>query len=228
MAQAVLDAFLRVVLGDDLVLQIEILPVRNIGNRQALEIADPGIALFVHPAGQAVDHVVDDAEAVMHGRRADLHAAGAERDEFGGVAPALDAADAGNRDVAGLGIAGDLRHHVERDGLHRRAAIAAGGALAVHGGRRRHLVEIDADDGIDGVDQADRIGTAAHRRPRRAEDAGDIRRQLDDNRHAAVLLAPAGHHLDVLRHLAAPGTHAPPAHAVRAAGLTPQPARTGP
>src|SRR3546814_11455026 len=124
MAQAALDAFLRVDLGDDLVLQIEILPVRNIGNRQALEIADPGIALFIHPAAEAVDHVVNDAEAVMHGRRANLHAAGAKRDEFGGVATALYAAAAGNRDD---------------DGDRKRTVEGKGGYVHVEPGGRRFL-----------------------------------------------------------------------------------------
>ena len=40
-------------------------------------------------------------------------------------------------------IAGDLRHHVQRDRLHRRPAIAAMGALAVDRRRRRHQIQID-------------------------------------------------------------------------------------
>ncbi len=37
----------------------------------------------------------------------------------------LDAADAGNRQAACLGVAGDFRDHVQRDGLHNRPAHAA-------------------------------------------------------------------------------------------------------
>ena len=49
-----------------------------------------------------VDHVLDDAVAVVHHRGAHLHARRAERDELGGVAPGRDAADArdGDADVA--------------------------------------------------------------------------------------------------------------------------------
>ena len=143
MAEAAFDAEILVDCGDDLVVHVEVLPVRDIGHRLAAEILDPGIALAVHPVRQPVDHVVDDLEAVMHGGGADLHRAGAERHELRRVAPAGDAADGRDGHAVGRGIPGDLRHHMQRDGLHRRAAIAAMGALAVHGGGRGHLVEID-------------------------------------------------------------------------------------
>ena len=52
---------------------------------------------------------------------------------------------------------------------------------------------------------------------RRAADVGDVGRQLDDHRHARVLLAPARHHLDVFGHLTDRRAHAALAHAVRAA-----------
>ena len=54
---------------------------------------------------------------------------------------------------------------------------------------------------------------------RRVADVGDVGRQLDDHRHARVLLAPARHHLDVFRHLADGRAHAALAHAVRAAEI---------
>jgi hypothetical protein len=58
------------------------------------------IALLVHPVGQAGDHLLDDLEAIGHRGGADLHVAGAERDELGRVAPGGDAADAGDRQAA--------------------------------------------------------------------------------------------------------------------------------
>jgi hypothetical protein len=61
------------------------------------EVADALVALLVHPARQAILHLFDDAEAMQHGRRAHLHAASAQRHEFGRIAPVADAADAGNR-----------------------------------------------------------------------------------------------------------------------------------
>ena len=56
-------------------------------------------------------------------------------------------------------------------------------------------------------------------RARRLADVGDVGRQLDDHRHAGVLLAPARHHLDIFRHLADGRAHAALAHAVRAAEI---------
>ena len=54
-------------------------------------------------------------------------------------------------------------------------------------------------------------------RARRMADVGDVRRQLDDHRHARVRLAPARDHLDVFGHLADRRAHAALRHAVRAA-----------
>jgi hypothetical protein len=72
-------------------------------------------------------------------------------------------------------------------------------------------------DGVDRVDQRHRVRPAVLGRLGGPADVGDVRRQLDDHRHARVLLAPAGDHLDIFRHLADRGAHAAFAHAVRAA-----------
>src|SRR3546814_2054902 len=57
-------------------------------------------------------------------------------------------------------------------------------------------------DGVDGVDEGDRVGAALPGGAGRSLDAGDVGRQLHEDRHAGVRLAPARHHLDVGRHLA--------------------------
>ena len=64
-----------------------------------------------------------------------------------------------------------------------------------------------------------RVGAAALRRARRIADVGDVGRELDDDRHARVLLAPARDHLDIFRHLADRRAHAALGHAVRAAEI---------
>ncbi len=110
-------------------------------------------ALLVEEVRQTVDHVLDDAEAVVHDRRAHLHAGGAEGDELGRVAPGRDAADAGD----GHGdarVAGERGDHVQRDRLDGRAAVAAVGRAAADDGVGDHPVEVDADDALDGVDEA--------------------------------------------------------------------------
>src|SRR3954467_7707253 len=83
-AEAALDALVLVDRGDGLVVDVEILPVGHVRHRPAAEILDRPVALGIHPVAEPGDHVIDDAEAVMHGCGADLHRAGGERNEFRG------------------------------------------------------------------------------------------------------------------------------------------------
>ncbi len=202
-------------LGD--VIEIEILPIGHIGHCHAPEVINRGIALFVHPARQARSHLLDDAKAIGHGCRAHLRGARRHGDEFRRIAPGGDAADRRDGKARRFLVAGDFRNHGEGDGLHRRAAIAAVAALAVNGRFRREAVEIDRGDGIDGVDERDRVRSTLERGASRAADVRDVGRELDDHRHARVLLAPARHHLDVFRYLAHRRTHAALRHSVRTA-----------
>ena len=116
-AAAAFDAgiLVDVRLGD--VVEVEILPVGDVGRGAADDVVERGMALLVHPVLEAGDHLLDDLEAVGHGGGADLHVAGAERHELGGVAPGGDAADAGDRQAARLRVAGDLGHHVQAIGF---------------------------------------------------------------------------------------------------------------
>ena len=95
-AELAADAEVFVDASDDLVVEVEMLPLGHVGKREAAEIVDGVVALFCHPREQAVGHVFDDAVAVVHHRGADLHGAAAEQDELGGVLPRADAADAGH------------------------------------------------------------------------------------------------------------------------------------
>ena len=80
-----------------------------------------------------------------------ITAAAAQCDELGGIAPVGHAADAGQRQAGGLLVTRDLGHHAQRDGFHRRATVAAVRAFTGHGWQRREMVQVDADNGIDGV-----------------------------------------------------------------------------
>ncbi len=95
----------------------------------------------------------------------------AKRHELHRIAPFLDAADAGNRQAASLGVAGDFRDHVQRDGLHNRPAHAAMRAHAAHRGPGRHRVNVDAHHRVDRVDERDGIRAALFRGLGRAQDA---------------------------------------------------------
>mmetsp|Transcript_6361 Transcript_6361/g.25874 ORF Transcript_6361/g.25874 Transcript_6361/m.25874 type:complete len:397 (+) Transcript_6361:1035-2225(+) len=197
--------------------EVELVPVLDRGNRHALEGFQVGVTLLVHEVGEARAQVLHDLEAVDHGRGADLHRAAAHRDELGRVAPGADAADAAERQAGGGRVAGDLGHHVQRDRLHRWPAVAAVRAPAVGDRAHRHAVQVHAHHGVDGVDQADRIRTAGLGRAGRESHVGDVGGELHDDGQLRVLLAPRGDPLDVLRHLAHGRAHAAFAHAVRAA-----------
>ena len=108
--------------GDDFVIQVQVAPILHVGHGAAAKILDGAKSVVVHVRGQAVDHVFDDAESVVHRRGADLHDGRAQRDVLGGVVPVSDAADSDDRNFHRLRDAGN---QVQRDRLHGRAAIAA-------------------------------------------------------------------------------------------------------
>ncbi|MPL84611.1 hypothetical protein SDC9_30576 [bioreactor metagenome] len=216
-AAPALDAILLVDhrLGD--MVQVQVLPFREVRHRAPDDLLDRSEALPVHVVRQARDHLLHHLEAIGHRRGTNLHVARPHRQELGRVAPGGDAADARDRQAAGLGVTRDLAHHVQRDRLHRRAAIAAMGALAVDHRLGAEVVEIDRGHRFDRVDQADRVRPAALGGQRRRQDRSDIGRQLHDAGHARILLHPAGHHLDVFGHLPHRRAHAALGHAMRAA-----------
>ena len=217
MATTTANARLLVYLGDDLIVDVQVLPIRGVAHRPPGKRLQVGMALGVHPARQAILHFFNDAKPMQHRRRAHLHRAAAQGDEFRGVAPGADTADAADRQAVGLWVTGDFGDHVQRNRLDRRAAVTTMGALGTDHWQGDHALQVHAGDGVDGVDQRHRIGAAAIGRPRRHADVGDVRRELDDHRQRTIRLAPARHLLHVLRHLADGGAHAPFGHAMRAA-----------
>src|ERR1700685_976218 len=58
------DAFLRVNARHDFEIQVQVIPVRDLGRAQPAKILDAGEAFFAHPILESVDHVFDDAIAV--------------------------------------------------------------------------------------------------------------------------------------------------------------------
>ena len=133
----------------------------------------------------------------------------------------------GDPHAAAFRVARQIADHAQRDRLDRRAAIAAMGALAIDQRQRRHRVEVDADHGGQRVDQRHGIGVALARRAGRVADVGDVRCELDDDRHPGVLLAPGRDHLDIIRHLADRRAHAALRHAVGAAEIELDPVGSG-
>src|SRR5262249_5470906 len=122
-AEIAADALVAIDARDNLVVEVEMLPVGDFGKRKSTEVFDGAEALLVHPIAEPVDQFLHDAEAIVHGCRADLHGAAAEQDELSSFAPTADAADTGDGKTD-LGVAGDLLHEMQRDRLDRGSAVA--------------------------------------------------------------------------------------------------------
>ena len=104
-AELAADAQVAIDVRDDLVIQVEVAPILHVGHGAAAKILDGAIAMRVHVLREAVDHVLDDAETVVHGRGADLHGGGADGDVLGSVIPEADAADAADGQLYRFGDA---------------------------------------------------------------------------------------------------------------------------
>src|SRR5439155_20666772 len=65
-AQAAMDALVLVDLGDDLVVEVQVAPGLDAGDRLADEIAQPLEPLLAHPVFQAAAELLDDPEPVVH------------------------------------------------------------------------------------------------------------------------------------------------------------------
>ena len=70
-----MDAGGFVDVGDDFVIQIQNAPVLDTRRGVAAKVVQRFKAFIFHPFHQAASHCLDDAEAAMHRRGADLHAA---------------------------------------------------------------------------------------------------------------------------------------------------------
>src|SRR3546814_19348558 len=101
-----LDAEVLVYPGDDLVVHVEMLPIGHVGDGGGAEGVQRSVALAVHPVAEAVGHVLDDLEALVHGGRADLPLAGAPHHEHRRVAPVGDSAHGGDGPAGAAGVAG--------------------------------------------------------------------------------------------------------------------------
>src|SRR5438128_1003288 len=90
------DTKLGMDLGDDFVVQVQVLPFGDARQAQSTEIVDSLESFLVHPIAQAVDHIFYNAEPVVHGRRADLDRSATEQDELRRVFPSGDTTDTGD------------------------------------------------------------------------------------------------------------------------------------
>ncbi len=117
--------------------------------------------------------------------------------------------------------------HVERDGLDGGPAIAAVTAVTAHRRLGCEGIEVHTHDGVDRVDQRDRVGPAPDRRAADGGHVADVRRELDHHGDRRDLLDPFGDHAGVVGHLADRRAHAALAHAMRTAEVQLDAVRTG-
>ncbi len=127
-----------------------------------------------------------------------------------------DATDGGDRKLD-LRIASYLLDHVEGDGFDGGAAVTAVGGFASDVGAWSERIEIDAGDGVDGVDGGESVGATFLSSAGDGANVTDIGSQFDQNGRARDLFDPFGDHVRVFGDLSDGAAHAAFAHAVRAA-----------
>ena len=68
-------------------IEVEILPIGDLGNGFADEVVYRGVRFFIHPFRQARNHLLHDFEPIGHCSRADLYIARPQSHKFGRIAP---------------------------------------------------------------------------------------------------------------------------------------------
>ena len=212
-AAAAADALLAVELRIHHRVAVQVGGQHKRGQLLAHELVQPLDATLLHVGLHAFDEVVDDAIAILHDGRANLHVAAAQLNELQRVAPRLDAADATELHAASVrpftvddGVPRHLKDIAQGNGLHRAAAVSRERLLLAHGSLRRHRHALDGVDGRDGV------GTGKEGSHGGLVDLRDVGRHLryDGNLHRPLHVGRVeGHELGVLPHVA---THAGQSH----------------
>ncbi len=91
-----MNTFILVDLGNMMIVDVEIFPMRDGGHRLANKIIECFKTFFIHPVVQSFAEIINDAETIFHGSRAYLHIAGAEQHKLHRIFPCADAADTGD------------------------------------------------------------------------------------------------------------------------------------
>src|SRR5256885_494009 len=107
-AQLALDALVLIDVGEQVVVEIEVFPLRDAWERSAADVRERAVAALVQPVRQPVDQVLHDPETVVHHGGAHLQRASAQGDELGRVSPRRNAANPGDGNLH-AGGGGDRR-----------------------------------------------------------------------------------------------------------------------
>src|SRR5215207_917151 len=215
MAAAAFNAQILVDNRFDCVVEVEELPIGCMRNGSAAEFSRGAITLLVHPGLEPGDHLLNDFEAVDHRRSAHLHIARTQGDKLGRITPGFDPADGRDRKPSCCRRTRNLSDHIQGNRLYSTSAITAMSCLSVGMRPRGHLIEVDSHDRVDRVDKRHGIGPPSSGSLGGLSYVGDIGRELHDNRHARVGLAPSCDHFDIFGNLADSRAHAAFGHAMR-------------
>ena len=74
-AKLAADALVRINTSNDFVIEIEMLPVGHLRQRETANGVKIGVAFGIHPMAEAIDHILHDTKAVVHGRGTSLQSA---------------------------------------------------------------------------------------------------------------------------------------------------------
>ena len=217
-AKVALNAVLDIHVRFDVVVEIEMPPVSNAVHRFADDVVNRGETFLVEVVVQAVNHVLDDAVAIVHNGRADLNTPGTEEHELDSVPPCVDAADTADRNFE-LRITCKFGNHVESYRLHGRTAVTAVRRHAVDVRVRDHCVNIHAHHRVDRVYEGHCVCSAVLRSASRRSDVRDVWGELHDHREIGNLFHPFSDHARIFGHLAHRGAHSALAHAMRASEI---------
>ncbi len=210
------DALIVVDLRDNLVVHVEVAPLREARERLPNHLVDGRIVVILHIGREAFDHILNDAVAAEHDLGADLHAGGSEQQELDRVTPVRDAADAADWNVE-VRVTTEAGCHMKRDRLDGRAAITPVAREVADAWNDDLSVDIHADDALDRIDQRDAMRPTPLGRQTVRDDIPDVRRELHEHRHRRILDRP-GRNLLIDRGLLTDrGAHATLTHPVRTA-----------
>ena len=99
-AETAVDALVLVDVGDVVVVDIEVFPMRECGHAFADEIVNGGEAFFIHPVVEPFAEIFNYSKAMLHSGGANLHVACAEEHKFHCILPCADATNAADGNLS--------------------------------------------------------------------------------------------------------------------------------
>ena len=191
-AAAAADAFGIVDLRDDLEVAVEVFAGNDVGQCFANEIAQGLVTMLFHEDFEAVNEVFDDAVAILHNGGRDLQRFGAEEQEFNGIHPGFDAADARDGNIGEFFVLFELCNEAKGDGLDGCAGVTRNRALAVDDGHTSHVFDVDVANRLDRVDGRDGVSAAFDCAFGRDFHVGDVRGHFGNDGNVCIVLDDAG------------------------------------